>query len=163
MGGLSAAMRGKYDALSRIIDEEEAAERGEDDATTTAAAVGGSARRRGGSNAWRRRDEEDGEAYVESKRQEQELLFERQEVLLGDMEECVERLMTMGNAIGDELDLQAEMLDEVEEEVQDADTRMQMNLRRIDKMLSKSGWSKLQIIVCLMFVIIFLLFLVIYS
>ena len=91
----------------------------------------------------------------------QQQMVRQQDKRLGDMIIQVERIGQMGEMIGDELDDQADMLDDLDTDVDRAKDGMDLLNERMEKLIEQSGGFRwFCIIVSLVAVIIFLVILI---
>lgn len=90
---------------------------------------------------------------------EQDAAMAQQDEALDQLSESIARIKSIASSIGDELDHQKPLLDDLENQVertQDGLTRM---TRRIDKLLNRGGnGGKICIIIVLVIILAFLLF-----
>lgn len=126
-------------------------------------------------NEWRKRQEQmnvsaapeertrQGDQYVRDQSQQQDQLEKKQDVLLDDMSSVLERLGALGGTINIELKEQEVILDEMDREMDDTDARMNIVMKKIQKLLATSGHGKLICIVVLFLILVVLFFAVVYT
>ena len=91
----------------------------------------------------------------------QQQMVRKQDQRLGDMIVQVERIGQMGEIIGDELDDQSDMLDDLDTDVDRAKDGMDLLNERMEKLIEQSGGFRwFCIIVSLIAVIVFLIILI---
>lgn len=82
----------------------------------------------------------------------------RQDEDLDDLSQSVARLGNVGLTIGEELDAQGKMLDELEEDVDGTTTRLAAAQRKLTQVIKKSGMGgQIAIIVCLVITLVVLM------
>jgi len=102
--------------------------------------------------------ENDSEPYeAQLLQQEKAKLVDDQDVVLEDMLESISRLGVMGETIMIEIDGQADMLEELDEDIDHAQTRMDAALEKMQRILkTKSRWKLWTILfLSLLFLILF--------
>lgn len=87
--------------------------------------------------------EREAAAFIEEKRLQQQQLEEQQDVVLDDMAAALERLGVMSHDIQRELREQERELEALHGEVDEANTQMQIVLKKIHKLLGTSNNGKL--------------------
>jgi len=106
------------------------------------------------------RRETDG--YVEDKRQQQQMLDVKQDIVLDDINEALARLGDVANTINKELVDSERLIGEVTEDTEEAENNMQKALRQMDRVLGKSDKGKYCCIVILVVVAIVLFIALVY-
>lgn len=107
--------------------------------------------------------DEDSNRYVEQKAQQAQLLEQKQDVVLDDMSAALARLGDVAMTIGTELESQDALLQDINDEMDEADDKMTMVMKKITKLLGTSDWGKLCCILVLFCLCILLGALVIYT
>jgi hypothetical protein len=101
--------------------------------------------------------------YVDNMRQSQLTVEQKQDEVLGGMSEALGRLMNLSEDINVELKTHEQMLNELDDNMGEAQDRMQVVLKKLDKLLKSSDKGRLCCIVILFFLAILLFFLIIYA
>jgi len=102
------------------------------------------------------------EALIERTLRRQQMKRLQEEAILDDMHSCVARLSEVTHDISLELGVQSQMLQEFQDEVEDSSSTMSTTLKKLDKLIEKSGRSHCCIILCLS-AVAFILFLLVVS
>lgn len=89
-------------------------------------------------------------------------LERQQDELLDDMSHSISRLQMMGTEINTQLSVGNAMLNELDEEMTQAQDTFSVLDRKMTKLLRRSSLPHLKIICCLLLLIAFLLFLLFY-
>ena len=119
---------------------------------------------RGNKNKYERLDNEMTESndrFIQDQYQQQKLLVRHQEGQLDQVTRSVGVLKSMGHQIGDELDDQAVILDELNHEMEQTSSKLQTVLLRVEKMLrladdKKQTYVLIGLIVLVIFLIVLL-------
>lgn len=91
------------------------------------------------------------------------LMFQQQDETLEDLDEAVVRVGNIAHSIHDELQQQNALLDEMEDDLQDAEEKLGVVMGKLGKLLKTKDKCQLGTIMALIVVMIVLLFLVIYT
>jgi hypothetical protein len=102
------------------------------------------------------------EALIERTLRRQQMKRLEEEAVLDDMHSCVARLSEVSHDISLELDVQNQMLQEFQGEVEESSSTMSTTLKKLNKLIEKSGRSHCSIILCLSAVAFILFMLVVY-
>eukprot|EP00474_Spongospora_subterranea_P004391 CRZ04849.1 hypothetical protein [Spongospora subterranea] len=94
--------------------------------------------------------------------QAQQMMEKEQDVHLDDMLSSLQRLGVMGTQVHDELEDQRLLLNEVDQDMDDAGDRMEVVMKKLDKLIGNSNRGKLYIMFFLTLLLVILLFLIIY-
>lgn len=113
-------------------------ERDQSEALTRSPLNGG-----GGGRGMAAEYEREGDQFIEDKRMRQQQLEEQQDVVLDDMNAALERLGVMSHDIQKELRSQQRDLEALSDEVDEANTQMQIVMKKIHKLLGTSDNGKL--------------------
>lgn len=89
-------------------------------------------------------------------------LESQQDLILDDMSHSIARLSNIQHDIGKELAVQKAELDLLDDEMDTAGSHFEMLEKKMQKLLKRSSWSHYKIIFCLVALILFLLFLIIF-
>jgi len=105
---------------------------------------------------------ESNDRYIQDQYQQQQLLVREQDDMLQQVGRSVSVLKSMGHQIGDELDEQAVILDELNHEMEETGSKLQTVLLRVEKMLKLADDKKqTYVLIGLIVLIIFLLILLV--
>jgi len=134
----------------------------EDIPTPSSSSQIASSRRKIASVESRVEEEERGNQFLEMKKQETKKRAEQEDELLEDMCNVVDRLTTISGDINKELGVQAKILGEIDEEIDDAQSSFAMLTKKMDAIINteKHGFKiivVLAIIVVLLIIIVFVL------
>jgi len=103
------------------------------------------------------------EVFLEDTQASAHLMMRQQDEVLGDLDEAVERVGHMADNIHEELGQQNKTLNELEEDLEDAEEKLGLVMGKLSTMLkTKSKWQ-LGTIMCLSMVVVILFFLVLYT
>ena len=79
------------------------------------------------------------DAFIDSQSSSQQTLLRQQDDSLDALSSTVTRLGQVGLTIGEELQIQADLLEEMEEEVDDTQNRLGAARRKLEKVIKKAG------------------------
>ena len=91
------------------------------------------------------------------------LLMQQQDETLEDLDEAVMRVGNMASTIHDELGTQNRMLDEMDDDLADAEEKLGVVMGKLGKLLKTKDKFQLGTILCLTLTVVILFFLVIYT
>ena len=77
--------------------------------------------------------------FIASQQESQQMLLRKQDENLDELSGAVTRLGQVGLTIGEELQTQADLLEEMEYEVDDTQSRLKAARRKLEKVIKKSG------------------------
>lgn len=100
--------------------------------------------------------------FVKDQRQQAQAMIGQQDVALGGLETAVDRLHVAGEAIGEELKLQNKMLNELDDDLDDAGNKMNFVQAKLSKLLKTKDGCQIWTIVGLAVVLLILTALVIF-
>lgn len=95
-------------------------------------------------------------AFVKEQRNYAQAMMTQQEVQLGGLETAVDRLHVAGTAIGEELKIQNKMLNELEEDMDDAGNKMNFVQAKLSKLLKTKDGCQIWTIVGLAVILVIL-------
>jgi len=98
--------------------------------------------------------------YIEDQHQQQQLIYREQDDHLDELEQGVSRLGHVATVIGEEIDNQNDMLDDLGDEIDISSGRMESTLQKMDKMLKTNSRCQTWTILSLMGVLFILILLV---
>ena len=125
------------------------------DARRKGAGVGGA---RGGSLDGAIAANNDG--YLDREHDQQQLIVRRQDDELDDISTSIQRIGQVGLTIGEELETQGKMLEELEEDVEGTNSRLAAAQRKMNQVLKKAGVKGQMIIIAILTVLLIILFLI---
>lgn len=109
-------------------------------------------------------EDEDEDDFVQSHMRKQQLHLQQQDKGLEMLSQSADRLGTMSLTISSELDQQNRMLDDMEDDLGQTNEDLDLLTRKTRELIQKSGGQKtFCIIVALTLVVIFLIFLILYT
>merc|ERR1712173_165421 len=98
------------------------------------------------------------DAMIATYRQQQELEINQQDEILDEMSEGLKRLGLIGDTIQVELKEQETMLDEVDEQMDEAKVRLIVLTAKVDKILGRSDKKRLGLICMLVLILVLLVY-----
>jgi len=105
----------------------------------------------------------EGDDFVDKKQSEQLMVEKKQDLLLDDMSAALARLGDVSDTINLELQSQTKSIEEFHEEIDETQDRMNIVMRKIDKLLKTSDRGRIVCIIFLIVVMIGLLIALIYG
>mmetsp|Transcript_19327 Transcript_19327/g.48856 ORF Transcript_19327/g.48856 Transcript_19327/m.48856 type:complete len:261 (+) Transcript_19327:326-1108(+) len=102
-------------------------------------------------------------SFIEHQQQEQQLIIRQQDDHLDELSNGASRLNHLALTIGDEIEQQNSMLDELQDGIEHTASRMEQVLGRMDKMLKSNSRCQTNTILVLMAVLFILIILVAWS
>lgn len=105
---------------------------------------------------------DENETYLGNAGDQHASLIRRQDEDLEDLSEAVKKLGVVAGSIGEELDSQGKLLDDLEEDVDGVSNRLSAAQRKLKNVIEKTGMKgQLAIIACLVITLVILLVLVV--
>eukprot|EP00049_Salpingoeca_infusionum_P026480 m.25877 g.25877 ORF g.25877 m.25877 type:complete len:246 (-) comp8776_c0_seq2:815-1552(-) len=102
----------------------------------------------------------DNQGYIDSQMQHQETIMRTQDSQLEEVSQTIQHLRVAGEVIGDELDAQNDMLNDLDEDMEQANTRLMGTIKKIDKVLAISRDGKQSCLIFLLLVVLIVLIIV---
>jgi SYP6 family syntaxin len=100
------------------------------------------------------------DGYLNSQGDQQQLLMQRQDVDLDDISASINRIGQVGLTIGEELETQGKMLDDLEQDVEGTNSRLQAAQRKMNQVLKKAGTKGQLAIIAVLTALLIILFLI---
>ena len=100
------------------------------------------------------------DGYLNEQSDQQQLLMQRQDVDLDDISASISRIGQVGLTIGEELETQGKMLDELEQDVEGTKSRLQAAQRKMNQVLKKAGTKGQLAIIAILTALLIILFLI---
>eukprot|EP00039_Didymoeca_costata_P028303 m.20614 g.20614 ORF g.20614 m.20614 type:complete len:251 (+) comp6897_c0_seq1:305-1057(+) len=104
--------------------------------------------------------EERNSEFIEDQSQKQQQIIREQDKQLTEVGSSIGVLKTMGTAIGNELEDQNRLLDELDHELETTQDRLKRTIQRVDKVLGISKDGKQSCCICLLILILIILIIV---
>jgi len=99
----------------------------------------------------------DNDNFIGDQGQQQKMIMREQDTQLDEVGATIGVLKHMGVAISDELDDQAELMDEFEDEMDNTQARLERTLKRLDKTLNITKDKKQSCCICLLVLVLIIL------
>jgi len=115
----------------------------------------------GSAEAEQKENEED--EFIADSHAKTSLLMQQQDETLDELDEAVTRVGTMAGSIHEELGQQNKMLNELEDDLADAEEKLGLVMGKLGKMLKTKDKCQIGTILALCFTVVILFFLVIYT
>ncbi len=100
------------------------------------------------------------DGYLDREHDQQQLIVRRQDDELDDISTSIQRIGQVGLTIGEELETQGKMLEELEEDVEGTNSRLAAAQRKMNQVLKKAGVKGQMIIIAILTVLLIILFLI---
>lgn len=100
------------------------------------------------------------DSYLGSQSDQQQLLMQRQDVDLDDISTSIQRIGQVGLTIGEELETQGKMLDDLEQDVEGTKSRLAAAQRKMNQVLKKAGTKGQLAIIAILTALLIILFLI---
>jgi len=110
-----------------------------------------------------RAHEEDNQNFIGDQSQEQEMLMRRQDEQLDDLSHSVSRIGLVSLNIGQELDEQGNMLEDLEEDLDGVKARLGAMTRKLQNVIKKSGFKGQLIMIVVLLVLLVVLIMIAFS
>jgi syntaxin 6 len=98
--------------------------------------------------------------YLNREHDNQQLLMRKQDADLDDISVSIQRLGQVGLTIGEELETQGKMIDELEQDVDGTNSRLAAAQRKMNQVLKKAGMKGQMCIIVILTAILIILFLI---
>ncbi len=95
--------------------------------------------------------------FIAGQQESQQMLLRKQDESLDELSGAVTRLGQVGLTIGEELQIQADLLEEMEYEVDDTQSRLKQARRKLEKVIKKSGTKGQCTIICVLTLLLIIL------
>lgn len=100
------------------------------------------------------------DAFIQDQGQKQELIMREQDTQLEEVASTMGALKEMGAAIGDELEDQNRLLDEIDLEMDSTSEKLKRTIAKVDKVLAISKDGKQSCAICLLIIVLIILIIV---
>jgi len=100
------------------------------------------------------------DAFIQDQGQKQELIMQTQDTQLAEVGATIGTLKTMGAAIGDELEDQNRLLDEIDLEMDSTSEKLKRTIAKVDTVLAISKDGKQSCAICLLVIVLIILIIV---
>ena len=105
---------------------------------------------------------EENEFFINSEKQKQENAMRKQDAELDKLQENVGLVRQIGQEIGDEIEKQSVILDELGDQVENTDTRIVSSRRKIDEIIEKSSNWKIGLFIGILVVVLIVIIILIF-
>ena len=105
---------------------------------------------------------EENEFFINNERNRQNEIIRQQDQQLDKLHENVKIVGQIGQQIGDEIEKQQIILDEMGEQVDNTDIRIQSSRRKIDEIIEKSSNWKIGTFICFLVIVLIIIIILIF-